>query len=676
MLKIISRSTFDLQSVFDTLVKSAHQLCEADSAFLFQYDGKNFTWGADYGFSPEYKSFMQEALPKLKPDRGTLSGRVALERVTVHIPDYLADPEMQWHEAYRIGRTATLLGVPLLRDGVLIGELGLVRTTVRPFTEAQIELAETFADQAVIAIENVRLFEAEQKRTAELTESLEQQTATAEVLSVISSSPGELEPVFQAMLENAVRICEATVGVMFRYQDGAYTALATRGVTAEFAEYLARGPIRPGPGTGLRLLAETSRTVHIADARAGRAYEDGDPWRVATAELLRARSLLNVPMLKEGKLIGAIGVYREEVWPFSDKQIELVTNFAAQAVIAIENTRLLNELRQSLEQQTATADVLRVISSSPGDLEPVFQTMLANAVRICEANFGTLFVVDGDEYRTAAGHNMPAVFLQQRQRTPMVSMTGDTALARVARTKRPVQISDVAEDPAYQSDPQRLSFVSQTGARTVICVPMLKDGALVGAVAIYRQEVRPFADNQIELLTNFAAQAVIAIENTRLLNELRQSLEQQTATADVLRVISSSPGDLEPVFRAMLENATRICEAKFGVLSLSEGDALRVVATHNAPPAYVEFRQREPSFKPEGSMGRMLAQAVATKRAVQIADVSDEASNQDDPQARQFAAVTGARCVIAVPMLKDKEFIGDFTIFRPEPGRSPTSRSS
>ncbi len=204
--------------------------------------------------------------------------------------------------------------------------------------------------------------------------------------------------------------------------------------------------------------------------------------------------------------------------------------------------------------------------------------MLANAVRICEANFGTLFVVEGDEYRTAAGHNMPSAFLQQRQRTPMVSMTGDTALARVARTKRPVQISDVAEDPAYRSDPQRLSFVSQTGARTVICVPMLKDGALVGAVAIYRQEVRPFADNQIELLTNFAAQAVIAIENTRLLNELRQSLEQQTATADVLRVISSSPGDLEPVFNSMLENATRICEAKFGTLYRVDGKLFHLAA--------------------------------------------------------------------------------------------------
>jgi two-component system, NtrC family, sensor kinase len=399
------------------------------------------------------------------------------------------------------------------------------------------------------------------------------------VLRVISSSPGELKPVFQAMLENATRICEAKFGTLYRFADGRFHLAAQFGSTPELMEAQRhRGPFTPTPGTLLDRLMQTKKLSHSVDATT-------EPGRSLPARIGGARSTVAVPMIKDGELVGAFAIYRQEVRPFTDKQIDLVTNFAAQAVIAIENTRLLNELRQSLEQQTATSDVLRVISSSPGDLQPVFKAMLANAVRICEANFGTVFVVEGGEYRTAAGHNMPSAFLEERQRTPMVSMTGDTALARVARTKRPVQIPDVAEDPAYQSDPQRLNFVSQTGARTVICIPMLKDDAFVGAVAIYRQEVRPFADKQVELLTNFAAQAVIAIENKRLLNELRQSLEQQTATADVLRVISSSPGELEPVFQAMLENATRICAAKFGVLFRSDGESFEFAAEVGTPPA-------------------------------------------------------------------------------------------
>ena len=472
------------------------------------------------------------------------------------------------------------------------------------------------------------------------------------MLRVISSSPGELKPVFQAMLENATRICEAKFGTLYRFADGKFHLAAQFGSTPELMEAQRhRGPFTPTPGTLLDRLMQTKKLSHSVDATT-------EPGRSLPARIGGARSTVAVPMIKDGELVGAFAIYRQEVRPFTDKQIDLVTNFAAQAVIAIENTRLLNELRQSLEQQTATSDVLRVISSSPGDLQPVFKAMLANAVRICEANFGTLFVVEGDEYRTAAGHNMPSAFLEERQRTPMVSMTGDTALARVARTKRPVQIPDVAEDPAYQSDPQRLSFVSQTGARTVICVPMLKDDAFVGAVAIYRQEVRPFADKQVELLTNFAAQAVIAIENTRLLNELRQSLEQQTATADVLRVISSSPGELEPVFQAMLENATRICAAKFGVLFRSDGESSEFAAEVGTPPQLAEFLKRRGSFKP--APDTQLHRVINTKRVSHTDDYAVEAPSSPP------VTLGGARSTVDVPMLKDGKLIGAFSIYRQE----------
>ena len=243
----------------------------------------------------------------------------------------------------------------MLKDDELVGAITIYRQEVRPFTDKQIELVQNFAAQAVIAIENTRLL-------SELREPLEQQTATSEVLKVIRASPGELEPVFQAMLENATRICEAKIGILWGFEDGAYTAVSMLGISPAYAEYLNRGPFRPGPETGLGRVASTQQTVHIVDTLAEQAYADRDPFRIATAELGGARTLLNVPMLKEGKLIGAIGIYRQEVRPFTDKQIELVTNFAAQAVIAIENTRLLNELRESLEQQTATSEVLKVIS--------------------------------------------------------------------------------------------------------------------------------------------------------------------------------------------------------------------------------------------------------------------------------------------------------------------------
>ncbi len=474
----------------------------------------------------------------------------------------------------------------------MIGAVAIYREVVRPFTDKQMALVQNFANQAVIAIENTRLLQ-------ELRQSLEQQTATSQVLGVISSSPGELEPVFRTMLENATRICDANIGILFRYEDGTYSAVSLLGVTPAFADYLNRGPIRAGPETGLGRVTSTKQTVHITDTQAEQAYADRDPFRLATAELGGARSLLNVPMLKDGELIGAIGIYRQEVRPFTDKQIALVTNFAAQAVIAIENTRLLNELRQRtsdltefLEQQTATSEVLRVISSSPGELEPVFQAVLENATRLCEAKFGTLYRFDGKAFHHAAGSGTPAQLLEIQKRQGLFLPEPGTLMDRVLQTRK------VAHSADYASEKSLGLSAKYGGARSTVVVPMLKDDELIGAFAIYRQEIRPFTDKQIALVQNFAAQAVIAIENTRLLNELRELLEQQTATTEVLKVISASPGDLKPVFAAILENATRICEAQFGNLHLREAEGLRMVAMHNAPLAYAEARQREPLQRP------------------------------------------------------------------------------
>ena len=365
-------------------------------------------------------------------------------------------------------------------------------------------------------------------------------------------------------------------------------ALALRPELAEFQGR--RGPFLPVEGGSMDRMMRTKQVVHVVDNAA-------EAVPTPAAKLGGARSTIDVPMIKDGTLVGAIAVYRQEVRPFSDKQIALVQNLAAQAVIAIENARLLNELRQrtndlseALAQQTATSEVLGIISKSPGELEPVFLAMLENATSICEAKFGSLFRFDGTRFHFAAEVGMPLEFVEfNRQRSPF-QPPPDTPLDRVMRTK---QVIHSADDTA-ESAPSAAARIG--GARSIVTVPMLKDNALVGVINIYRQEVRPFTDKQITLLKNFADQAVIAIENARLLNELRDSLEQQTATADVLRVISSSSGALQPVFQSMLMNATQICDAKFGMLWLTEGNSLRCVALHNEPAAFAECASASLSF--------------------------------------------------------------------------------
>src|SRR6516225_6436363 len=537
VLQVISRSAFDLQPVLDTIVRTASRLCDAEYAVIFRLQDGRYSPAAANNASAE---FIQHAAQNpIPPGRSSLVGRTALKRTTVHIPDCLADPEYDYFDYQKSGKYRTMLGVPLMRESVPIGVIGLLRTTVKPFTDRQIDVVTTFANQAVIAIENARLL-------YELRESLQQQTATADVLKVISSSPGELAPVFEIMLANAVQICGAKFGVMSLREGDAFRVTATHGAPPAFVEQRRREPlIRPTPGHNLERMVRTKEVVHVPDILA-------DPESAPIlAKFGGAKALVNVPLRKDGDLIGSIVIFRQEAGPFSGKQIELVKNFAAQAVIAIENTRLLNELRESLERQTATSEVLRVISRSPGEVAPVFQAMLDNATRICEANFGGLYVRDGDEFRLAAIHNMPPALADARRR---VRPEMQTPMGRAIRNKQVVHVADLAADQSYLGgEPPAIAAIEFGGVRTLLVVPMLREQELIGTINIFRQEVRPFNEKQIELVTNFAAQAVIAIENTRLLNELRESLQQQTATADVLKVISRSTFDLKSVLQTLVE---------------------------------------------------------------------------------------------------------------------------
>jgi GAF domain-containing protein len=653
VLKVISRSTFDLQTVLDTLSESACRLCDAEASSIWRPEGDVFKVAANFGQSPGHRQAMRQL--SVRPGRETCTGRVLLERQTVHIHDCEADPEYKSPDVLRVAGNRAMLGVPLLRERIPIGVLILTRSTARPFTDKQIELATTFADQAVIAIENVRLFDEVQAHTRELAEALARQTATSEVLQVISSSPGTLKPVFETILANATRICEAAFGSMLLVEGDEFRRVALHNAPREFAEFTEKIPRLAASNFAHTINAR--RAVQIVDM----ATESPD---APIAKYGGARSLVTVPMLSQDKLIGVIGIYRQEVRPFTDKQVELVSNFAKQAVIAIENTRLLNELRQrtddlseSLEQQTATADVLRVISSSPGDLELVFETMLMNAARLCEAKFGTLYLREGDALDMVGGHNVPPAFLEARRITGAFRPHAGGNLGEVMRTRQPVQIADLATTRAYvERHPATVAAVEVGGVRTTLAVPMLKESELIGVISIFRQQVRPFNEKQVALLTSFASQAVIAIENTRLLNELRESLQQQTATADVLKVISRSTFDLQTVLDTLVESAARLCEADMAAISRPKGEFFEHLTSYGYSPDHSQYMKTHPIPSGRGSVS---GRTVLEGKTVQIADIRADPDYTLADRTR-----FNVRTMLGVPLMREGAAIGVIVLQR------------
>jgi GAF domain-containing protein len=656
VLKVISRSAFDLQPVLETLVESAARLCEADNAFVYQRDGGVFRLAATYGFSADYEDFMKRQ--PVQPGRGTLIGRTTLEAGIVHIPDALADPEYTWQESQERGGYRTMLGVPMLRESFPIGVFAVTRSTVKPFSDKQITLLRTFADQAVIATENVRLFN-------ETRDALERQTATADILKVIASSPSDVQPVLQTLAVSALRLCEAlSATVLLRDGEVVIPRAHVGPLLAPLGErqFLHRGWV-----TGRAVLERA--TIHVPDLleMSESEYPDGKSMALKYGH----RATLAVPLIREGRAIGAILVRRREPRPFSDKQIALLETFADQAVIAISNVRLFEqveartqELSESLEQQTATSEVLGVISGSAGDLAPVFDAMLGKAMQLCSADFGVLNTYDGERFHSAATRGLPPAYDEYRRSQPLDYGPG-TAPARLLRGEPSVEITDLLESDAYRNgDPNRRALVDLGGARTILAVPLLKDDQVVGNVMIFRQVPARFSEKQISLLKQFAAQAVIAIENTRLLRELRastedlrESLQQQTAVGDVLKTISRSTFDLQPVLDTLVHTAMRLCDADMAFIMRREGDEYRAGAAVGFAQEYIDFLRNHPLTAGRGSI---TGRAVLERRTVQIMDVAT------DPEytVRESTSLAGQHTALGVPLLRENEPIGVIVVAR------------
>jgi signal transduction histidine kinase len=666
ILHVISSSPTDLQPVLDAVAKSAAQLCASYDASIFRLDGEILRLVAHHGPVDTPPSFVMPAV------RGLVGGRAVLDRQPVQVADLTMQAE-EFPEGSALAREQgfrTILSVPLLRGDVAIGTIALRRIEVQPFTETQIALLQTFADQAVIAIENVRLFN-------ETKESLERQTATSEILRVISSSPTDVQPVFDAIAANAVRLCGAVNSAVFRF-DGKLIHLATSHNIAGdiLAPFQRLFPATLDSPTVTARAISSRKTVHVEDL--SKEYENTPVVQAGY------RTVLSVPMMSEGVPIGAVNVTRMEVQPFSPNQVALLQTFADQAVIAIENVRLFTELQEknraltqahaqvseALEQQTATSEILRVISGSPTDLQPVMNAVAESAARLCEATDAHVYQKEGDLLRAVASHG--ALPLARTE----IPISRKSPIGRAVTDRRPIHVDDLAE--AFHDEFPDSWRMKEMGYRTVLATPLLREGEPIGAIIIRRTEVRPFSDGQVTLLQTFADQAVIAIENVRLFTELQEknhaltqahaqvseSLDQQTATSEILRVISGSHTDAQPVFDSIVRSAARLLDGHSANLLRVVGDELHLAAlTSISEAADAETRATFPVPLAEAGVAR---HTIRTRRPYIVADV--ETDPLVTPRLRYTAPLRGFRSMLMVPMVRYESPIGVITVTRQAPG--------
>src|SRR5579883_1033911 len=640
ILQIINTSQGNLQPVFDAILEKAHRLCGAAFGSLNLADGEMFRAVATHGLSDAFADMLRRGFRHAESPavQGVLAGESF-----VQIRDMAELDHPVGRAAFELSGIRTALFVPLRKDAALLGIIVAARQEVQEFSEKQVTLLQSFADQAVIAIENARLI-------TETREALAHQTATAEVLGIINSSPGDLAPVFSAILDKAHSLCDAAMGSLFLYDGKRLRATATRGYPEEVARGMREGfPVHPNSGPSA--LIAGARLVHRADLA-----EDPDPAARAVAERGGVHANLLLPLRKDGAFLGMISCNRREIRLYTDKEIALLENFAAQAVIAMENARLLAELRESLERQTATAEVLGVINSSQGNLQPVFDAILQQAHSLCGVDYGSLHIYDGEWFRARAVHNLPEAFAN-RLRQGFRRADAPPMHQALLRGERLVQIADMAEI----DHPITRSAVAVAGLRTGLFVPLRRDDAFLGVIVCARRDKRPFSDKEITLLESFAAQAVIAMENARLLGELRTSLERQTATAEILRVIASTPGDPGRALDTIAETAARMFDARSVLIRRLDGTVLRSIAAAGPMAAAQRSQLRELSL----DAPTYTCRCVIENRQIHLEDLM-EVQYGADAGPGMLARQLGVRTVVFTPLSREGQAIGVLTVYRGE----------
>jgi GAF domain-containing protein len=670
ILRVISSSPTDLRVVLDTVAENAAHICGANDAQVFRLDGDVLRLVASYGAVPAATVAREQGIPI---SRGTVTGRAVVDRQIVHVDDLAAQVETEFPGARLYQRQVgfrTTLAAPLLREGVSLGAILIRRMEIRPFADGQIELLKTFADQAVIAIENVRLFTELQVSNRELATALDKQTATSDILRVISRSQTDVQPVLDAIVDSAVRLLQAYSGSLTRIEgDQIELAALTSTDDAGDAALKALFPLSLQSQRGTHAQAIRDRApLNVVDAHtdtrvsdAGRAY----------ARVRGYRSQIVVPLLRNDEGFGTISVTRHEPGGFNDDEIALLQTFADQAVVAIENVRLFNETKEALEQQTATSEILRVISSSPTDVQPVFDVIVERAVHLCGARFGRVYRYDDGVIHMVAGYGLSASGLGELQRVFPRPASDDTIAGRVILTRQPALVRDIEREewvPALSR-----GMIKALGTRSQVTIPMLRAGEPIGAMTLGWGEPEAFDEQQIALLKTFADQAVIAIENVRLFTELQartgeltQSVEKLTALSEISRAVSSTL-DVETVLDTVASRARQLASADG--CAIYEYDAatqgFHVRATDHVDAALVATLRAMPLRKGEGLMGR----ATETREPIQIADIA--ASGVYQSHLRDVLIAAGYRALLSVPLLREEQIIGSLSLNRKVPGEFP-----
>jgi two-component system NtrC family sensor kinase len=577
ILRVISSSPRDIQPIFAAIASTAVQLCGARIATVFRYDGELIHLIAHHGYTAEALELRRGLFPA-PPHAGSVTGRAILNRTVVHVPDVLADGRYPYRNFARAADVRSVVAVPMLGDGRPIGVITVSRAEPGAFAERHIEVLKTFADQAVIAVETVRLVTELETRNRELTETLAQQAGTGDVLRIISTSPTELQPVLEAVIKSAAQLCGAYDAAIFQVDGESLRVAAHQGPLHGAIGLLL--PVARGTVAGRSVLER--RAVHVADLPTeAKEFPEGS----AFARELGYRTTLSVPLLRQGTAVGAIQLRRAEMNPFTDKQIALLQTFADQAVIAIENARLFKELQArntdltaALEQQTALGDILKAMTRSAFGLEPVLEAIIQNAGRLCGAERGAIHRFDGEMLQLGAAYRPPPDYLEYARAHPVRASRG-SASGRAAIERRTVHIHDVLADPDYQMfERQRLS-----GFRTFLAIPMLRDQTVVGVINLWRSRVAPFTDQQIQLLQTFADQAVIAIENVRLFTELQErnrEVEQKSgelaaASQHKSEFLANMSHELRTPLNAIIGFSEVLTDCMFGELNEKQEEYLK-----------------------------------------------------------------------------------------------------